>query len=222
MIFGSRLLSSFSMSAFYCFSSATYFLTLCEIATLVWVVTHTMGLIAYFTSRCKVRCADQSRGTHWDGQKNKVLAFSRDAKINTAAAFNIQRGIADSFINWLCKTKKKVAVLLHNFLCILISRSLPYLKEMYVTAFRHKLIHNSITQSKASRCIMAANDGNVPHLWAIITSHTVCTFKMMYCTLHAAALQQLWIYGTFEDCWFAKHCTISVFKMSRPTDFQKL
>jgi len=26
----------------------------------------------------------------------------------------------------------------------------------------------------------------------------------------------------FDDCWFAKHCTISVFKMSRPTDFQKL
>jgi len=60
------------------------------------------------TSRCKVRCADQSRGTRWDGQKNEVITFSRDAKINTAAAFNIQRWIADSFINWLCKTKKKV------------------------------------------------------------------------------------------------------------------
>ena len=220
MIFGSRLLSSFSMSAFYCFSSATYFLTLCEIATLVWVVTHTMGLIAYFTSRCKVRCADQSRGTHWDGQKNKVLAFSRDAKINTAAAFNIQRGIADSFINWLCKTKKKVAVLLHNFLCILISRSLPYLKEMYVTAFRHKLIHNSITQSKASRSIwrhIAAsfhNSGRLLH-------HTQYA-RSRWCTVHCTPLQQLWIYDSFDDCWFAKHCTISVFKMSRQTDFQKL
>jgi len=60
-----------------------------------------------------------------------------------------------------------------------------------MTAFRHKLIHNSITQSKASKSITAANGGNVPHLRAIITSHTVCTFKMMYCTLHAAALQQL-------------------------------
>jgi len=30
-----------------------------------------------------------------------------------------------------------------------------------MTAFRHKLIHNSITQSKASK--MAANGGNVPH-----------------------------------------------------------
>ena len=99
--------------------SATYFLTLCEIATLVWVAAHTMGLIAYFTSRCKVRCTDQSRGTRWDGQKNEVTTFSRDAKINTAAMFNIQWWIADSFINWRCKTKKKVVVSLHNFLCIL-------------------------------------------------------------------------------------------------------
>jgi len=59
-----------------------------------------------------------------------------------------------------------------------------------MTAFSRKLIHNSITQSKASRSIMAANGGNVPHLRAIITSHTVRTFKMMYCTMHAAALQQ--------------------------------
>ena len=30
-------------------------------------------LIAYFTSRrCKVRCADESRGTRWDGQKTKL------------------------------------------------------------------------------------------------------------------------------------------------------
>jgi len=57
---------------------------------------------------------------------------------------------------------------------------------MYTTAFRHKLIHISTTQSKTSK--MAANGGNVPHLRAIITSRTVCTFKMMYCTLHAAAL----------------------------------
>jgi len=88
-----------------------------------------------------------------------------------------------------------------------------------MTAFRHKLIHNSITQSKASRSIMAASLDNVSHLRAIITSHTVCTFKMMYCTMHAAALQQLWIYDSFDDSWFAKHSSISVFKMSRPTDF---
>jgi len=65
---------------------ATYFLTLCEIATLVWVATHTVGLFAYFTSsRFKVRCADQRCSTRWDGQKNEVITFSRDAKINTAA-----------------------------------------------------------------------------------------------------------------------------------------
>ena len=73
-----------------------------------------------------------------------------------------------------------------------------------------------------SRSVKAANGGNVPHLQAIIASHTVCTSKMMYCTSHAAALQQFWIYNLFDDCWFTKHCTISVFKMSRPTDFQKL
>jgi len=61
-----------------------------------------------------------------------------------------------------------------------------------MTAFKHKLIHNSITQSKTSK--KTANGSNVPHLRAIITSYTVCTFKMMYCTMHAAALQQFWIY----------------------------
>jgi len=61
-------------------------MTLCEIATL-GIATHTMGLIAYFTSmRCKVRCADESRGTRWNGQKNELITFSRDAKINTAGS----------------------------------------------------------------------------------------------------------------------------------------
>jgi len=46
-----------------------------------------MDLIAYFTSRrCKVRCADESRVTRWDGQKNEVITFSRNAKINTAGS----------------------------------------------------------------------------------------------------------------------------------------
>jgi len=31
-----------------------------------------------------VRCADESCGTRWDGQKNAVITFSRNAKINTA------------------------------------------------------------------------------------------------------------------------------------------
>jgi len=29
-------------------------------------------------------------------------------------------------------------------------------------------------------------------------------------------------YDSFDDCWFAEHCSISVFKMSRPTDFQNV
>jgi len=131
-----------------------------------------------------MRCADQSRGTRWDSQKNEVTTFSRDAKINTAAAFNIQRWIADSFVNWLCKTKKKVVVSPHNFLCILISRSLPNLKEMYMTAFRHKLIHNSITQSKASRSTMAATGSNVPHLWRLLhhTQYAPSRWCIEHCT----------------------------------------
>jgi len=56
-------------------------------ATLVWVTTHTMGLITYFTSRrCKAHCADESRGIRWVGQKNEVITFSRDAKINNACS----------------------------------------------------------------------------------------------------------------------------------------
>jgi len=42
-----------------------------------------MGLIAYFTSRCKAHCADESRCTRWDGQKNEVITFSRDAKVKS-------------------------------------------------------------------------------------------------------------------------------------------
>jgi len=33
-----------------------------------------------------VRCADESRGTRWDGQKNEVITFSRGAKINTVGS----------------------------------------------------------------------------------------------------------------------------------------
>jgi len=45
------------------------------------------GLIAYFTSRrCKACCADESRGTRWDDQKNEVITFSRDGEINTAGS----------------------------------------------------------------------------------------------------------------------------------------
>ena len=112
-----------------------------------------MGLIAYFTSRwCKVCCTDESRGTRWDGQKNEVITFSRYAKINTAGSTSSGE-VQTALLNWRCKIKKKVVVSLHYFFCTLISRSLPNLKEKYMTSFSHKLIHNSITQSKASRSI---------------------------------------------------------------------
>ena len=148
-----------------------------------------------------VRCADESRGARWSGQKAKLSPSAEMLK--STPLLQLQAVVAYNFVNWLCKTKKKVVVSIHNFLCIPISRWLPNLKKKYMTAFKHKLIHNCITQSKASRRkpTLAANDGNIKHLRAIITSRTVCTFKMMYCTVSAAALQQLWIYDLFDDCW---------------------
>jgi len=114
-------------------------------------------------------------------RKNEVITFSRDGELQT-----------DLLIDF-AKQKRKLCHYT-TFFCILNSRSLPNLKEMYMTVFRNKCIHNSITQSKTSE--MGANGGNIPHLQAIITSHTVCTFKMMYSTMHAAALHQLWIYDS--------------------------
>jgi len=66
-----------------------------------------MGLMAYFTSRCKTRCADESRGTRWDGQKNEIITFSRDAKINTAGSTfssELQTGLLTGF----AKQKRKL------------------------------------------------------------------------------------------------------------------
>ena len=98
---------------------------------------------------------------------------------------------------------------LHNFLCILISRSLPNLKEKYMTAFRHKLIHNCITQSKASRSIiMAANGGNVPHLGRLLhhTQHARSRWCIVQCTpLHCNTLEctiNLMIVGLLSTALF--------------------
>jgi len=84
-------------------------------------------------------------GTRWDGQKNEVITFNRDAKINNAGStFNgeLQAGLLIGF----AKQKKKVAVSLHNFPCILISRSLPSIKEMCTTAFRqtYSQLHHTV------------------------------------------------------------------------------
>ena len=32
--------------------------------------------------------------------------------------------------------------------------------------------------------------------------------------MHAATLQQLWLYDSFDDCWFAEHCTIEALSYS--------
>jgi len=116
-----------------------------------------MSLIAYFTSRrCKAHCADESRGTHWDGQKNEAITFSRDAKINTVGSTS--SGVLQTALSLALQNEKESCCVTIQLPCILISRSLPNLKEMYTTAFRHKLIYNSTTQSKTSK--MGATGGN--------------------------------------------------------------
>jgi len=92
--------------------------------------------------------------------------------------FNFSGEFQTALLNWLCKARKEVAVSLPNFLCVLISRSLPNLKLKYTTVFKHKRIHNCITHSNASRNIMVADAGNVPQLRAIITSQS------MQCIMH--------------------------------------
>ena len=150
-----------------------------------------MGLIAYFTSRrCKMHCADESRGTRWDGQKNEVITFSQDAKINTAGS-TFSGELQTALLIGFAKQKQKSC-------CVTTQLSLySNLKEMYTTAFRHKLIHNSTTQSKTSK--MAANGGNVPHLRAVITSHTLCTLR--WCTVQCTPLH----YNNYE---FTSHLMI--------------
>jgi len=66
-----------------------------------------------------------------------------------------------------------------------------------------------------------ANVGNVPQLRTIMTSHTQYA-RSRRCTVQCSLLQQPSIYDSYDDCWFAEHWSISVFKMSRPTDFQNL
>ena len=114
--------------------------------------------------------------------------------------FNFRGEFQTALLKWLCKARKEVAVSLPNFLCILISTSLSNLKLKYTTVFKHKRIHTCITHSKLSRNVMAADAGNVPQLRAIITSHTyaVCTFKIMFCVLHAVATTS--ILDSFDDC----------------------
>jgi len=53
---------------------------------------------------------------------------------------------------------------------------------------------------------------------AIITSHSMHVQDVLYNARRCTATT--WIYDSFDDCWFAKHCTTSV--IWRPRDFQKL
>ena len=99
MIFGNRLLSSFLMSAFYSFlkclrytanrqtslknyNSGIGFLIASALLSDPWRnLNPCLGRDPYYSN-----CADESRGARWDGQKNEVGSFSRDAKINTAGS----------------------------------------------------------------------------------------------------------------------------------------
>ena len=131
-------------------------------------------------------CADDSRGTRWDGQKNEVITFSRDAKINTAGSTSRQ------LVNLAFKNKKESCNVTTQLSLYSNLKVMPNLKEKYMTAFSHTLIQNSITQSKGSRSIKPQTQMTATfHTYGRLFTHTVCTFKMMYCTMHAAALQQL-------------------------------
>jgi len=101
-----------------------------------------------------VQCAEPLHTLGWP--ENKVITYSPNTKINTTAS-TYTGDMQTALLNWLCKTKNKVVVSLHDLLFILISRSLSNLKQKYTTAFRHKLIHNCTAQPTASRSIMAAN-----------------------------------------------------------------
>jgi len=91
-----------------------------------------------------------------------------------------------------------------------------------MTAFSHKLIHSSITQSKASTSIRPQMTATF-HTYRRLL-HPTQYARSRWCVVQCTLLHcnNFWIYDSFDVCWFAKHCTISVFKMSRPTGFQKL
>ena len=161
----------------------------------VWIATNTIGLIAYFTSRrCKVRCADESRGTRWDGQKNEVITFSRDAKINTAGSTSSSELHTALLFNF----EKTFSVFEYRSHCLISRKCTWQLSE--------KLIHNSITQSKASRSIMAAMFRNYRRLlhhtqyarsrWCIVQCPPLycntfeCTTNLMIVGLLSTALFQ--------------------------------
>ena len=104
---------------------------------------------------------------------------------------------------------------LHNFLCILTSRKSTWQLSVI------NLFINSITQSKANRSMRPQMTATF-HTYGPLLHHTQHA-RSRWCTVQCTPLHcNNWIYGSFDDCWFAKHCTKSVFKISRPTGFQKV
>jgi len=144
-----------------------------------------------------VKCAEQAiTGVPAAGMARQRSYHIQPRCWNEHRWFNFSGKFQTTLLNWLCKARKEVVMSLPNFLCILISRSLSHFMLKYTTVFKQR-IHNCIIHSKISRNIMAAGACNVPQLRAIITSHTVCTFKMMYCVLHAVATTS--ILDSFDD-----------------------
>ena len=182
-----------------------------------------MCITSSYTSLQGVKCAAQTiTAVPAAGMARKRSYHLQPRCWNEHRWFNSSGEFQTALLNWLCKARKEVVVSLPNFLCILISRSLFNLKIKYTTVFKHKRIHNSITHSKVSRNIMAQMRATFHNYGRLLhhTQYAVCTFMMMYCILHAVPTTSIW--GSFDDCWYAEHCTISVLKTSRPTDFQNL
>ena len=145
--------------------------------------------MAYFTSRkCKVRYADESRGRGrypmgW--LENEITTFSRDAQIKTADSPQAVN-VVD-----VAKRKKKLQCCYTTSSVFL--RSLSDLKEKYTTAFRQtysQLHYLSRNKNKArSRLQWSQMRATFQTMDDYYITHTVCTFKMMYCTMHCNNFQ---------------------------------
>ena len=151
------------------------------------------------TWRCKVRCADDNCRTRcWDGQKTKLPPPAETLKWTSLA--QLQRWILNSFAKLALQSKKRscsVATQLSLYSNLKVS---VYLKLKYTRVFKHKRIHNCVTHSTVSRNIMAADAATFHNYGRLLnnTQYAVCTFKMMYCVLHAVATTP--ILDSFDDC----------------------
>ena len=124
----------------------------------------------------------------------------------------------------LWKARIEVVVSLPNFLCILISRSLSNLKLKYTTV-------SNITYSQLHRTFQSKQKYNGRRSGQRSTTkgdyyitHSMQYARSRWCTAYCTPLQQLrfWIHLMTVSMLNSEHCTISVFKTSRPTDFRNL